>query len=94
MVAWVSVRSEPRSGGLTFEKPKNPRMARSAKHCRFCVQGLAWTIRDPTATEATMKLLMLFTVAALIVGGIYRTEVSQYFADISNGLSYSPEIGQ
>ena len=58
-------------------------MARSTKHCRFCIRGLAGTIRDPTATEATMKLFMLFTVAALIVGGIYRTEVSQYFADLS-----------
>ena len=28
-----------------------------------------------------MKLFMLFAVAALIVGGVYRTEVSQYFAD-------------
>ena len=28
-----------------------------------------------------MKLFVLFAVAALIVGGIYHTEVSQYFAD-------------
>ena len=36
-----------------------------------------------------MKLLMLFTVAALIVGGIYHTEVSQYFADLTVGPSES-----
>lgn len=32
-----------------------------------------------------MKLLVLFTVAALTVGGIYHTEVSQYFADLTEG---------
>ncbi len=36
-----------------------------------------------------MKFLMLFTVAALIVGGIYRTEVSQYFANLSAERSKS-----
>ncbi len=36
-----------------------------------------------------MKLFVLFAVAALIVGGIYRTEVSQYFADLSTERSKS-----
>ncbi len=36
-----------------------------------------------------MKLLMFFTVAALIVGGIYHTEVLQYFADRTVGPSES-----
>lgn len=36
-----------------------------------------------------MKLLVLFTVAALIVGGIYHTEVSRYFADLTGGPSGS-----
>ena len=30
-----------------------------------------------------MKLFVLFAVAALIVGGIYRTEISQYVADLT-----------
>ncbi len=30
-----------------------------------------------------MKLFVLFAVAALIVGGINHTEVSQYFADLT-----------
>ncbi len=36
-----------------------------------------------------MKLFVLFAVAALIVGGINHTEVSQYFADLTVGLSES-----
>ncbi len=36
-----------------------------------------------------MKLFVLFAVAALIVGGIYHTEVSQYFADRTVGPSES-----
>jgi hypothetical protein len=36
-----------------------------------------------------MKLLVLFAVAALIVGGIYHTEVSRYFADLAGGSSKS-----
>ena len=36
-----------------------------------------------------MKLFVLFAVAALIVGGIYHTEVSQYFADLTVGPSES-----
>lgn len=36
-----------------------------------------------------MKLLVLLAVAALIVGGIYRTEVSQYLADLTEGSSSS-----
>lgn len=43
----------------------------------------------PVATEAIMKLLVLFTAVALIVGGIYHTEVSQYFADLTAGASNS-----
>ncbi len=34
-----------------------------------------------------MKLFVLFAVAALRVGGIYHTEVSQYFADLTVGPS-------
>jgi len=34
-----------------------------------------------------MKHFVFFTVAALIVGGIYHTEVSQYFADLNVGPS-------
>ncbi len=34
-----------------------------------------------------MKQFVLFAVAALIVGGIYHTEVSQYFADLTVGPS-------
>ena len=34
-----------------------------------------------------MKLLVLFAVAALVAGGIYHTEVSQYFAGLSAGPS-------
>lgn len=30
-----------------------------------------------------MKFFVLIAVAALIVGGIYRTEVSQYVADLA-----------
>lgn len=30
-----------------------------------------------------MKFFVLLAVAALIVGGIYRTEVSQYVADLA-----------
>ncbi len=30
-----------------------------------------------------MKLFVLFAVAALIIGGINHTEVSQYFADLT-----------
>ena len=36
-----------------------------------------------------MKLFMFFAVAALIVGGINHTEVSQYFADLTEGYSNS-----
>ena len=36
-----------------------------------------------------MKLFVLFTVAALIIGGINHTEVSQYFADLTVGPSES-----
>jgi len=36
-----------------------------------------------------MKLFVLFAVAALIVGGIYHTEVSQYFAARTVGPSES-----
>lgn len=36
-----------------------------------------------------MKLFVLFAVAALVVGGIYHTEVSQYFADRAEGPSQS-----
>ncbi len=36
-----------------------------------------------------MKLFVLFAVAALIVGGIYHTEVSQYFTDRTVGPSES-----
>ncbi len=36
-----------------------------------------------------MKLFVLFAVAALIVGGIYHTEVSQNFADLTAGPSES-----
>ncbi len=36
-----------------------------------------------------MKLLVLFAVAALIIGGINHTEVSQYFADLTEGPSES-----
>jgi len=36
-----------------------------------------------------MKLLVLFTVAALIVGGIYHTEVSRYIAGLAGGASSS-----
>ncbi len=36
-----------------------------------------------------MKLFVLFAVAALIVGGINHTEVSQYFADLTVGTSKS-----
>ncbi len=36
-----------------------------------------------------MKLFMFFVVAALIVGGINHTEVSQYFADLTEGYSNS-----
>ncbi len=39
--------------------------------------------------EDTMKLFMFFVVAALIVGGINHTEVSQYFADLTEGYSNS-----
>ncbi len=34
-----------------------------------------------------MKLFVLFVVGALIVGGIYHTEVSQYVADLTVGPS-------
>ena len=34
-----------------------------------------------------MKLFVLFTVAALIVGGVYHTEVSRYFANLTKGSS-------
>lgn len=36
-----------------------------------------------------MKLLVLLAVAALIVGGIYHTEVSKYLADLTGGSSNS-----
>jgi len=36
-----------------------------------------------------MKLFMFFVVAALIIGVINRTEVSQYFADLTEGYSNS-----
>ena len=36
-----------------------------------------------------MKTFMLLAVAALIVGGIYHTEVSRYFADLNIGPSRS-----
>jgi len=36
-----------------------------------------------------MKLFVLFIAAALIVGGIYHAEVSQYFADLAEGSSNS-----
>jgi hypothetical protein len=32
-----------------------------------------------------MKLFLMFAAAALIVGGIYHTEVSAYFADLADG---------
>lgn len=32
-----------------------------------------------------MKLLMLFAVAALVLGGIYHDQVAQYFAGLSSG---------
>ena len=36
-----------------------------------------------------MRHFMFFAVIALIVGGIYHTEVSQYFADLTEGSSNS-----
>jgi hypothetical protein len=36
-----------------------------------------------------MKLVVLCAVAALIVGGVYHKEVSQYFADHTAGASQS-----
>jgi len=36
-----------------------------------------------------MKFLMFCAVAALIFGGIYHTEVAEYFAELNNGSSGS-----
>jgi hypothetical protein len=36
-----------------------------------------------------MKFLMLLAVAALIVGGVYHTEVSRYVASLGKGSSHS-----
>ena len=36
-----------------------------------------------------MKLFVLFAVAALVVGGIYHTEVSQYFNQLAEESSDS-----
>ena len=43
----------------------------------------------PIAMEDTMKLFMFLVVAVLIIGGINHTEVSQYFADLTEGYSNS-----
>jgi len=78
-----------REMGLTFEKPKSPKMARFTKRFRFCARGLTGLIRGPAATEATMKFLALLVVGALVVGGIYHTEVSRYIAGLAGGASSS-----
>jgi len=36
-----------------------------------------------------MKIFAFFAVAALIVGGIYHAQISQYFADLDAGSSQS-----
>lgn len=82
-------RRPSRESGLTFEKPKSPRMARFTICFRFCARGLTGLIRGPAATEATMKLLALLVVGALVVGGIYHTEVSRYIAGLSGSASSS-----
>lgn len=42
-------------------------------------------VRRPLGREATMKFFMFLAIAAVIVGGVYHTEISDYFADLSSG---------
>ena len=45
--------------------------------------------------EATMKLFMLIAVAALVTGGVYHTEVSRFFTNVtkaSHSSTNSPSV--